>query len=82
MTAPTKAIYNLILLDYVRVSSSENKLFDKKDLDESMKKIDIIDYHQVSTASKFDNFLWIYPQEINRGSTKICSFFLVLDSTF
>jgi len=47
MTAPTKAIYNLTLSDYLRVSSGETKLFDKKDLDNSMKKIDIIDYHQV-----------------------------------
>ena len=47
MTAPTKAIYNLNLSDYIRVSSGESKLFDKKDLDATMKKIDIIDYHQV-----------------------------------
>jgi cleavage and polyadenylation specificity factor subunit 3 len=46
MTAPTKAIYNLNVLDYIRVSSGENKLFEKKDVDNSMKKIEIIDYHQ------------------------------------
>lgn len=55
MTAPTKAIYNLNLSDYVKVSSGENKLFDKKDLDESMKKIEIIDYHQVSYTAFHKN---------------------------
>ena len=47
MTPPTKAIYNLILQDYIKVSSADNKLFDKRDLDNSMKKIEILDYHQV-----------------------------------
>jgi len=49
MTPPTKAIYNLILSDYIKVSSGENKLFDKRDLDNSMKRIEILDYHQVMT---------------------------------
>ncbi len=47
MTPPTKAIYNVMLLDYIKVSSGENKLFDKRDLDNSIKKIEILDYHQV-----------------------------------
>jgi len=46
MTPPTKAIYNLILQDYIKVSSADTKLFDKRDLDNSMKKIEILDYHQ------------------------------------
>lgn len=51
MTPPTKAIYNLILSDYIKVSSGENKLFDKRDLDNSMKRIETLDYHQVSSNS-------------------------------
>ena len=47
MTPPTKAVYNLIVTDYIKVSSGENKLFDKRDVDNSMKRIDILDYHQV-----------------------------------
>jgi len=49
MTYPTKAIYKLLLLDFIRVSSMgsrEERLFDEKDLDNSMGKITDIDFHQ------------------------------------
>jgi len=53
MTPPTKAIYNLILSDYIKVSSADTKLYDKRDLDNSMKKIEILDYHQVTKMTRF-----------------------------
>jgi len=49
MTHATKAIYKIILNDYVRVTSGEEKLYDEKDLVRSMEKIELIDYHQVVT---------------------------------
>lgn len=50
MTHATKAIYKIILNDYVRVTASgEDKLYDEKDLMRSMDKIELIDYHQVIT---------------------------------
>lgn len=49
MTHPTKSIYKLILMDYVKVStiSVEETLYDEKDLLNSMKKIDCLNFHQV-----------------------------------
>jgi cleavage and polyadenylation specificity factor subunit 3 len=48
MTHPTKAIYKLLLSDYVKVSdtAAEEMLFDEKDLKASLDKIELIDYHQ------------------------------------
>lgn len=48
MTHPTKAIYKLILADYVKVShvSIEESLYEEKDLKKSLEKIKLIDYHQ------------------------------------
>eukprot|EP01137_Pigoraptor_chileana_P037379 Opistho-2@34374 len=49
MTHPTKAIYRWMLSDYVRVSniSVEDMLYDEKDLDRSMEKIETVDTHQI-----------------------------------
>jgi cleavage and polyadenylation specificity factor subunit 3 len=47
MTHATKAIYKILLNDYVRVTSAEEKLYDEQDLMRSMDKIELIDYHQV-----------------------------------
>eukprot|EP00744_Colponema_vietnamica_P013021 GILI01018269.1.p1 GENE.GILI01018269.1~~GILI01018269.1.p1 ORF type:complete len:702 (-),score=178.30 GILI01018269.1:143-2035(-) len=49
MTHPTKAIYKLLLQDYVKVSniSVEDMLYDQNDLNNSMVKIEVMDYHQV-----------------------------------
>lgn len=49
MTHPTKSIYKLILLDYVKVSSIsvEENLYDERDLMNSMSKIECINFHQV-----------------------------------
>ncbi|KAF7069324.1 hypothetical protein CFC21_074970 [Triticum aestivum] len=48
MTHATKAIYRLLLSDYIKVSkvSAENMLFDEQDIVSSMEKIEVIDFHQ------------------------------------
>nr|AAL66977.1 putative cleavage and polyadenylation specificity factor [Arabidopsis thaliana] len=48
MTHATKAIYKLLLTDYVKVSkvSVEDMLFDEQDINKSMDKIEVIDFHQ------------------------------------
>ncbi|KAF2319877.1 hypothetical protein GH714_019927 [Hevea brasiliensis] len=48
MTHATKAIYKLLLTDYVKVSkvSVEDMLFDEQDINRSMDKIEVIDFHQ------------------------------------
>ncbi|KAK9144101.1 hypothetical protein Sjap_004004 [Stephania japonica] len=48
MTHATKAIYKLLLSDYVKVSkvSVEDMLFDEQDIIRSMDRIEVIDFHQ------------------------------------
>ncbi|TVU30534.1 hypothetical protein EJB05_22164, partial [Eragrostis curvula] len=48
MTHATKAIYQLLLLDYVRVSkaSVDDMLFDEQDIHRSMDRIETVDFHQ------------------------------------
>ena len=48
MTHPTKANYKLIIKDYIKIShvSTEESLFDEKDLNKSLDKINVVDYHQ------------------------------------
>ncbi|KHN11247.1 Cleavage and polyadenylation specificity factor subunit 3-I [Glycine soja] len=48
MTYATKAIYKLLLSDFVKVSkvSVEDMLFDEQDINRSMDKIEVIDFHQ------------------------------------
>lgn len=48
MTHATKAIYKLLLTDYVKVSkvSVEDMLYDEQDIIRSMDKIEVIDFHQ------------------------------------
>ena len=49
MTPATKAIYRWLLSDYIKVSniSSDHMLYNEKDLEKSMDKIEIINFHQV-----------------------------------
>ncbi|OMO76923.1 Beta-lactamase-like protein [Corchorus capsularis] len=49
MTHATKAIYKLLLTDYVKVSkvSKEDMLFDEQDINRSMDKIEVIDFHSL-----------------------------------
>jgi cleavage and polyadenylation specificity factor subunit 3 len=48
MTHPTKAIYNYVLSDYVKISNIpvDEMLFDENDVKNSLEKIILIDYHQ------------------------------------
>eukprot|EP00397_Hematodinium_sp_SG-2012_P028528 GEMP01030041.1.p1 GENE.GEMP01030041.1~~GEMP01030041.1.p1 ORF type:complete len:710 (+),score=150.49 GEMP01030041.1:44-2131(+) len=48
MTHPTKPICKLLWQDYSRVSkiSSEDQIFTQKDIDNCMKKIELIDFHE------------------------------------
>lgn len=48
MTHPTKAIYKMLLTDYVKVSnvSIEEMLYDENDINQSMGKIEQMNYHQ------------------------------------
>ncbi|XP_057964143.1 cleavage and polyadenylation specificity factor subunit 3-I-like isoform X1 [Malania oleifera] len=48
MTHATKAIYKLLLSDYIKVSkvSVEDMLYDEQDILRSMEKIEVVDFHQ------------------------------------
>jgi cleavage and polyadenylation specificity factor subunit 3 len=52
MTHPTKAIYKLILSDYLKVShaNTEEALYEERDLIKSLHKLKLIDYHQEITT--------------------------------
>ncbi|CAI0375341.1 unnamed protein product [Linum tenue] len=60
MTHPTKAIYKLLLTDYVKVSkvSIEDMLFDEQDINNSMDRIEVIDYHQTKEVNGIK--FWCY----------------------
>ncbi|KAG5190345.1 cleavage and polyadenylation specificity factor subunit 3 [Tribonema minus] len=49
MTHPTKAVMRMLLADYIKLVnvSSEDILYDEKDLSACIEKIELIDYHQV-----------------------------------
>ena len=53
MTHPTKAIYYYVLSDYVKICNIaiEEMLYDENDIKNSLDKIMLIDYHQVSEVS-------------------------------
>ena len=49
MTHPTKAIYNMLMSDFVKLNKSMDSgdtLFDENDLKASMERIEVIDFHQ------------------------------------
>lgn len=73
MTHPTKAIYKLLLADYVKVShvNTDESLYEERDLVKSFEKIKLIDYHQeiISNGIKF----WAY----NAGHVLGAAMFLV-----
>uniref|UniRef100_A0A1S4C9I3 Cleavage and polyadenylation specificity factor subunit 3-I n=1 Tax=Nicotiana tabacum TaxID=4097 RepID=A0A1S4C9I3_TOBAC len=60
MTHATKAIYKLLLSDYVKVSkvSVEDMLFDENDISSSMDKIEVVDFHQTMEVN--DIRFWCY----------------------
>jgi len=61
MTHPTKAIYRLLLADFVRVTSmsSEDTLYTDQDIEDTMSRIETINYHQVVTLPGGIRF-WCY----------------------
>ena len=59
LTPVTKALYRWLLADYLKVSniSSDHILYTEKDLEKSMDKIEVINFHQVregETKSEVD----------------------------
>jgi DNA phosphorothioation-dependent restriction protein DptG len=58
MTHATKAIFKLLLTNYVKVSkvSVEDMMFDEKDINRSMDKIEVCVYEFLHS------FVYIYPQ--------------------
>jgi Cft2 family RNA processing exonuclease len=54
MTHPTKAVMRMLLSDYIKLVNvtSEDILYDEKDLARCVEKIELIDYHQVSVVRK------------------------------
>ena len=49
MTHPTKAIYGTLLKDFVKLgrgSTAEEQLFSDEDLQNSLQRIDVVDFHQ------------------------------------
>ncbi|MCD7450514.1 Cleavage and polyadenylation specificity factor subunit 3-I [Datura stramonium] len=60
MTHATKAIYKLLLSDYIKVSkvSVKDMLFDEHDILRSMDKIEVIDFHQTMEVN--DIRFWCY----------------------
>jgi cleavage and polyadenylation specificity factor subunit 3 len=48
MTHPTKAVFQILLKDFVKVSrgSVDEQLYNEKDLEASMQKIELIDFYQ------------------------------------
>ena len=51
MTYPTKAIYQLIINDSVKVAQNEESLYQEKDVKNSLNKIECIQYHQKITEN-------------------------------
>lgn len=47
MTHATKAIYRWMLADFLRVSQGQEQLFTESDLEQSMDKIETLDFHEV-----------------------------------
>ncbi|XP_034018669.1 cleavage and polyadenylation specificity factor subunit 3 [Thalassophryne amazonica] len=60
MTHATKAIYRWLLSDYVKVSniSADDMLYTETDLDESMEKIETINFHEVKEVAGIK--FWCY----------------------
>ena len=46
MTHPTKAIYKLVLSDSLKVIVDEMNLYDRTDIDKSLEKIQVINFHE------------------------------------
>ena len=53
MTHPTKAVYGMLLRDFAKLTraASEDALYTEKDVDASLEKIEVIDFHQTITVN-------------------------------
>ena len=49
MTHPTKAVYSMLLSDAARIGSAESQLYSAKDVETSLAKVEVIDFHQTIT---------------------------------
>lgn len=60
MTHPTKAIYHMMLSDFIRVSkvAVNEMLYDEQDLKRSMDRIEVLDFHQEMEVSGVS--FWAY----------------------
>ena len=60
MTHATKALYPMLLRDYVKVGnlSDDSLLFDERDIENSMDRIDVVGFHEacvvVESGQSFD----------------------------
>lgn len=61
MTYPTKAVMQMILKDYIRVSTGEEELYNAADLKHCCDKIQGLDFHQVYIyiILKYNNYHYI-----------------------
>ena len=50
MTHPTKAVYSMLLTDAARVGGSEHSLYSAKDVEHSLAKVEVLDFHQTITV--------------------------------
>lgn len=53
MTHPTKAVYGMLLRDFAKLTrtASDDALYSEKDVDASLEKIEVIDFHQTITVN-------------------------------
>ena len=53
MTHPTKAVYGMLLRDYAKLmrSGADSALYNERDVDASIEKIEVIDFHQTVTVN-------------------------------
>ena len=66
MTHPTKAIYGTLLRDFVKVSrgSSDEALYTDKDLEKSLERSEVLDFHQTIDLDGI-KVLFGLPRELN-----------------
>ena len=50
MTHPTKAVYSMLLTDATRVGKSDHQLYSPRDVEQSLAKVEVIDFHQTITV--------------------------------
>ncbi|KAK1874678.1 Cleavage and polyadenylation specificity factor subunit 3 [Dissostichus eleginoides] len=73
MTHATKAIYRWLLSDYVKVSniSADDMLYTETDLEESMEKIETINFHEVKEVAGIK--FWCYHEDRHLMAAEIPS---------